>query len=125
MLNEPEPLAFSIVLHWLGDEASADILKILNNKTPTVAAEQQKILDMIHTSFEAPQFILDAPNRTPSAALTLLDSIAATATDPSVKGRVVTERAFALYSMTMPLHSVQVDSTKPPPAHPPVLISPK
>jgi hypothetical protein len=80
---------------------------------------------MIHVSFEAPQFILDPANRTPAAALKLLSGIAAVATDTSVKGRVASERAFARYSTTLPLHTLQVDPTKPAAAQPPSVFPPK
>jgi hypothetical protein len=125
MIEEPEPLAFGGVLHWLGDEASVDILQIENNRPPKTVADQMKILDMIHMSFERPQFILDSANRTPNAALTLLSAIEAAAADAAVKSRVSAARSFVLYSTTKPLHTMEVDPTRSTPPGPPLIFPPK
>ena len=81
-------------LAGMGEEAAADILKILPTRPLLSAAETQTALDIVHKAFARPRFIQNAANRKPVAALALLQKFQATAVDQLVKERIAAETNF-------------------------------
>jgi hypothetical protein len=76
LLTLPSPLKNGMVqLHRMGDEASADLLRILASRPPLTDAEERTALDIIRISFEHPHSILKPENRQPNAVLTLLQQL--------------------------------------------------
>ncbi|HEX4232443.1 MAG TPA: hypothetical protein VHZ07_27505 [Bryobacteraceae bacterium] len=78
----------------MGDQASAYVLKIIATRLLKTTADLQRALDIIHASFEGPEYIRETENRTPAAVLNLLNQVDAATSDPAIKARVVTERNF-------------------------------
>jgi len=89
LLELPSPLQNGMVqLHRMGDEASADLLKILAGRPPLANAEKQTALDIVRISFEHPHSILKPENHQPNAALTLLQQLNAGTQDFVLKLKI-------------------------------------
>ncbi|WP_321474652.1 hypothetical protein [uncultured Paludibaculum sp.] len=88
LMQQPSPLEVgNTQLHRLGDQAAADIVKILGDGTLR-EAQVPIILDMLHKAFERPAAILRPNDRTPGATLFLLRTIAVSSHDPAITQRI-------------------------------------
>lgn len=111
-------------LERMGDQASAYVLKIIATQPLKTTADLQRALDIVHASFEGPEYIRGAENHRPVAVLNLLSQIDAATSDPAIKSRIVTERNFVYYaSVSKSLLSHSGDASKPPAPGPPLLFT--
>ena len=95
LISLPSPVATGASqLHAMGDEAAADIVKLLGNKKTLSAPEIYSILDVVHMAFEKPQAIAEAADHKPQAGLFLMQYLATTTNDAVVKGRIAAETTF-------------------------------
>lgn len=101
LISLPSPVSFGAVqLHGMGDEAAADIVKLLGERPTRTSAELQSALDVIHMAFEQPASIIEPAHRKPMAALFLMQHLASSS-DETVKERITKERKF-LDALTVP-----------------------
>ncbi len=78
----------------MGDGAAAVIASILKTRAPRNAAEQHRVGQVIHKSFEFPETITQPGNQTPTASLALLERIAASTTDFGLRLRIGHTKEF-------------------------------
>jgi hypothetical protein len=82
------------ILAGMGDEAAADIVKILGTSSSLTAEETLTVLDIVHKAFMVPRAIQNVADRKPVAALALLQKFQSTAVDQLVKERIATETNY-------------------------------
>jgi hypothetical protein len=66
----------NVRMHEAGDAAALAITGIVSEQEMNSPETGRQILLILHLAFEAPQSIIDRNNKTPTAALRLLDQLA-------------------------------------------------
>jgi hypothetical protein len=80
-------------LSRMGDAAAVDVARIVAGRTLT-SQEIDGVLAVLHLAFSRQEIVLTESDRTPRAALFVLQYLALVATDPGVKARAVKEREY-------------------------------
>ncbi|MBN9663531.1 MAG: hypothetical protein J0H49_35360 [Acidobacteria bacterium] len=94
LMQQPSPLAVgNAQLHRLGDQAAADIIKVIGGGR-LADAQMPTVIDMLHKAYERPAAILNPSDRKPTASLFLLNVLESTTQSDSIKARIGDLRQF-------------------------------
>jgi hypothetical protein len=95
LMSLPGPVTNGAMqLYGMGDEAAADVVKILSEKPSPTSSEIQSALDILHMAFAHPEAISKPENQKPQAAVFLLRYFSSMTGDVSVKERLEQETVF-------------------------------
>jgi|GEM_PF-4934552 len=100
MMASNKPLTLnSPRLKRMGDQAASDVLTIMAGRGPLNAAEQQRVLEILHMAYERPTAIVNTLLRNPQNTLTLLQRLSESTSDFSLKLRIVDTQEFVIHQV--------------------------
>src|ERR1700676_3244042 len=94
IMSSPTPIG-SVQLERMGDQAAVYINQVLQNRPPLTPVEQSTVVDMLHRAFQMPAAI-SPQGRGTAVTVALLDKIAGSTQDFSLRLRIVDTKDFVL-----------------------------
>jgi hypothetical protein len=95
LMSLPSPVTNGAMqLYGMGDEAGADVVKVLSENPSPTALQIQAALDILHMAFAHPESISKPENQKPQAAIFLLRYFGSISGDANVKERLDQETVF-------------------------------
>jgi hypothetical protein len=95
LMGLPSPVKNGAVqLYGMGDEAGADVVKVLSDNPSPTASQIHSALDILHMAFSHPESVIKPENQKPQAAMFLLRYFGSISDDANVKERLAQETVF-------------------------------